>query len=127
MTNVDTREISRNSFFMMAEVCAMDETTPYRLRVRNLSAGGMMAEGDVRVTRGSLVSVDLRNLGWVEGSVAWKQDNRFGIAFVEEIDPAVVRGPAQAPAQTFDPPRYTRVAQSAVPGQQVDPSRLRKV
>lgn len=127
MSNVDTRQVNRDSLFLLAQLKVAGQDQAHRVKVRNLSAGGMMAEGDVRVTRGSLVSVDLRNLGWVEGSVAWKQDNRFGIAFVEEIDPIVVRGPAQAPAQTFDPPRYTRVAESAVPGQQVDPSRLRKV
>ena len=57
----------------------------YRVKVRNLSAGGMMAEGEAKVMRGALVAVELRNIGWVEGSVAWKQDNRFGIAFVEAL------------------------------------------
>lgn len=111
MSNVDTRQVNRDSLFLLAQLKVAGQDQAHRVKVRNLSAGGMMAEGDVRVTRGSLVSVDLRNLGWVEGSVAWKQDNRFGIAFVEEIDPAVVRGPAQAPAQTFDP-RVTRASRS---------------
>lgn len=99
MTNVDTREISRNSFFMMAEVCAMDETTPYRLRVRNLSAGGMMAEGNAPFQRGSIVTVTLRNIGEVQGTVAWRQDQRCGIAFDEEIDVALAREP-QADKET---------------------------
>ncbi|SRR5690606_28692161 len=97
MTNVDTREISRNSFFMMAEVCAMDETTPYRLRVRNLSAGGMMAEGNAPFQRGSIVTVTLRNIGEVHGVVAWRQDQRCGIAFDEEIDVALARAPLANP------------------------------
>lgn len=97
MTNVDTREISRNSFFMMAEVRALDEATPYRLRVRNLSAGGMMAEGSAPFRRGSVVTVTLRNIGEVHGTIAWRQDERYGIAFDEEIDVALARAPLANP------------------------------
>lgn len=127
MSNVDTRQVNRDSLFLLAQLKVAGQDTLHRVKVRNLSAGGMMADGDVRVARGALVSVELRNLGWVEGSVAWKQDSRFGIAFVDEIDPVVVRGPAQAAVQTFDPPRYTRVTNPVPPGQQGDPSRLRKI
>ena len=70
--------------------------------------------------RGSLVMVELRNIGWVEGSVAWKQDNRFGIAFVDEIDPAVVRAPGGPQAPEFDAPRYTRNHQAVPINQQAD-------
>lgn len=97
MTNVDTREIARNSFFMMAEMRALDEDTPYRLRVRNLSAGGMMAEGSAPFQRGSVVIVTLRNIGEVFGTVAWRQDERYGIAFDEEIDAALARAPLANP------------------------------
>ena len=71
--------------------------------------------------------VELRNIGWVEGSVAWKQDNRFGIAFVEEIDPTVVRGPAGSQAAEFDAPRYTRTHQAVPANQLPDATRLRKI
>jgi hypothetical protein len=87
----------------------------------------MMAEGDSKVIRGSRVAVELRNIGWVEGSVAWKQDSRFGIAFVDEIDPAVVRAPAAASGeQEFEIPRFTRNHQ-AVPPSQSDQNRFRKI
>ena len=79
----------------------------HRLRVRNLSAGGMMAEGDIRVQRGQLVWVAIRNVGWVEGTVAWVQDNRFGVAFRDEIDPKVVRAPLTPGEST---PRYVKPA-----------------
>ena len=46
-----------------------------------------MAEGDVRVVRGNPLAIELRNLGWVNGVVAWVQDNRFGVAFAEELHP----------------------------------------
>src|SRR5688500_14158672 len=109
MSNVDTRQVNRDSLFLLAQVRVDGQDAVYRVKVRNLSAGGMMAEGDVRVMRGALVAVELRNVGWVEGSVAWKQDNRFGIAFVDEIDPRIVRGPAAGgEAADFDAPRYTK-------------------
>ena len=92
MHNVDTRQVDRDSLFLLAQLRLNGEDRTYRVKVRNLSAGGMMAEGDVKVARGTLLEVELRNLGWVEGTVAWKQDNRFGIAFVEDIDPKRARG-----------------------------------
>jgi hypothetical protein len=126
MSNVDTRQVNRDSLFLLAQLRVDGQDVVHRVKVRNLSAGGMMAEGEARVMRGSLVMVELRNIGWVEGSVAWKQGDRFGIAFVDEIDPVVVRGPGGTPATQFEAPRYTR-AHSAVPlSQQADP-RLRKL
>jgi prepilin-type processing-associated H-X9-DG protein len=87
----------------------------------------MMAEGEAKVMRGSLVMVELRNVGWVDGSVAWKQDNRFGIAFVDEIDPVVVRGPGGPQAPDFDPPRFTKSHQPVPLNQRPESSKLRKI
>ena len=127
MSNVETRQVNRDSLFLLAQVRVDGQDAVYRVKVRNLSAGGMMAEGEAKVMRGALVAVELRNVGWVEGSVAWKQDNRFGIAFVDEIDPKVVRGPAPAPqAIEYDAPRYTK-NHVAVPPLQGDLDRLRKI
>lgn len=91
MPAVDTRNISRDSLFLLAELRLEGANAPERVKVRNLSAGGMMAEGPMRVVRGARLAVKLRNIDWVEGSVAWVQDNRFGIAFDHEIDPAQAR------------------------------------
>lgn len=96
MSNVDTRQVNRDSFFLLAQLKVASEAEEHRVKVRNLSAGGMMAEGDVKVSLGQLVSVQLRNIGWVEGSVAWAQGNRFGIAFIEQIDPKQARAPISA-------------------------------
>ena len=126
MSNVDTRQVNRDSLFLLAQLRVDGQETVSRIKVRNLSAGGMMAEGDSKVIRGSLVSVELRNLGWVEGSVAWKQDNRFGIAFVDEIDPTAVRGPAAAGGGEFEIPRFTKNHQ-AVPPSQAGDTRFRKI
>ena len=127
MSNVDTRQVNRDSLFLLAQLRVDGQDAIYRVKVRNLSAGGMMAEGEAKVMRGSLVMVELRNVGWVEGSVAWKQDNRFGIAFVNEIDPVVVRGPGGAQAPGYDAPRYTRNHVAVPANQQADLSKLRKI
>ncbi|MEO6387925.1 MAG: PilZ domain-containing protein [Croceibacterium sp.] len=107
MANVDTRQVNRESLFLLAQVRVVGQDSAVRVRVRNLSPRGMMAEGDAKVARGSLVSIELRNIGWIEGSVAWKQDNRFGIAFLAEIDPAVVREPADDSAPAYEIPKHT--------------------
>jgi len=128
MSNVDTRQVNRDSLFLLSQVRVDGAPEAYRVKVRNLSAGGMMAEGDAKVMRGALVHVELRNLGWVEGSVAWKQDDRFGIAFVDEIDPAQVRAPDASQASSYKPPRYTKTHQVAPVSQQPeDLARFRKI
>ncbi|GAA3785789.1 hypothetical protein GCM10022600_01680 [Qipengyuania pelagi] len=91
MSAVDTRNVSRDSLFLMADITVDGSTHPVRAKVRNLSAGGMMADGDFTVERGMRLVVDLRHVGHVTGTVAWVQDSRIGIAFDKEIDPKQVR------------------------------------
>jgi hypothetical protein len=125
MSNVDTRQVNRDSLFLLAQVRVAGQDGVHRVKVRNLSAGGMMAEGDVKVTRGAGVGVELRNIGWVDGTVAWKQEDRFGIAFAEEIDPILARAPLADPSD-LSSPRFTRTA-GATPVVGSDPARLRKL
>lgn len=128
MSNVDTRQVNRDSLFLLAQLRVDGRDAVHRVKVRNLSAGGMMAEGDVKVTRGERVAIELRNIGWVDGTVAWKQENRFGIAFVDEIDPLEARAPAKgSQAAEFEQPRYTRTYSTAPGAQAPDPDRLRKI
>jgi hypothetical protein len=96
MTGVETRSVARDSLFLLADIRIEQGADAHRVRVRNLSDGGMMAEGNLKVKRGHRVDVALRNIGSVAGSVAWVQDNRFGIAFDEEIDSQLARRPLQA-------------------------------
>lgn len=125
MSGVDTRHIPRDSLFLLASLRLAGDAVEHRVKVRNLSAGGMMAEGDVRVERGARLSVDLRNVGWVDGTVAWVQDKRFGIAFSEEIDASRVR--AQVGSPDAGTPRFTKPASVMPLHGAVDPSRLRKL
>ena len=108
MANVETRQVDRDSLLLLAQVRVDGSESVHRVKVRNLSAGGMMAEGALPVVRGSLVSIELRNIGWIDGSVAWKQDDRFGIAFVHEIDPKIARAPVGTVPTDLSSPRFTR-------------------
>ena len=93
MESSEHRHLSRDSLFVMADIRVDGVPGEHRIKVRNLSPGGMMGEGPVRVVRGTQVRVNLRNIGWTHGTVAWVQDSRFGIAFAEEIDPRHARAP----------------------------------
>lgn len=91
MTGVETRSVSRDSLFLLANVRVEQQSDQHRVRVRNLSDGGMMGEGTIKIKRGNRVDVELRNVGSVKGTVAWVQDQRFGVAFDEEIDSQAAR------------------------------------
>ncbi|EGD57266.1 hypothetical protein Y88_3575 [Novosphingobium nitrogenifigens DSM 19370] len=116
----DNRQVGRDSLFLMADLRVERSAGDHRIKVRNLSARGMMAEGTVKVMAGIGVEVSLRNIGWVPGRVAWIQDNRFGIAFLDDIDPKLVRAAPQGAGEGT--PRYLK--STALPP---DPSRLRKL
>ena len=119
VTDIDHRQVGRDSLFLMADLRVEGQAGDHRVKVRNLSARGMMAECTVRVTSGAGVEVNLRNIGWVAGRVAWIQDNRFGIAFVDEIDPLLPRAIAEPGEST---PRYLKSTITAP-----DPRSLRKI
>ena len=122
MSSVETRQVDRDSLLLIADVRVDGGETRNRVKVRNLSAGGMMAEGEFKVARGALVIVDLRNIGEVEGSIAWIEGNRLGIAFLEEIDPKLARAPLGTKADGLSSPRFTRTALG-----KADPRKLRSI
>ena len=119
MDESELRQITRDSLFVMADLRVDGLESEHRIRVRNLSSGGMMAEGTFNVQRGQVVWINVRNIGWVEGAVAWVQDSRFGIAFREEIDPRVARALSVAENSI---PRFARPPLAAT-----DPASLRKL
>ncbi|GGE02149.1 hypothetical protein GCM10011515_22260 [Tsuneonella deserti] len=125
MSGVDTRHINRDSLFLMAEVSLEGDSARHKVKVRNLSAGGMMAEGDLKVMRGARINVALRNVSPVEGSVAWVQDNRFGVAFAQEIDPRAPRTPVGN--GDLASPRFVRPATVLPNGLPLETGPLRKL
>ena len=114
------RHLDRDSLFLMAEVRLDGVEGEHRVRVRNLSSGGMMADGEVEARRGQALKIKLRNVGWIDGSVAWVQDTRFGVAFAKDIDPKLARAPVGAGEST---PRFTKTPLAAA----YEPGQLRKI
>ena len=99
------RNAARDSMLLSAPLRRVNAPVrhPVTLRIRNLSAGGMMAECSEPVATGEQVVLELRGIGEVTGSVAWCHDGRIGISFDTPIDPRLTRKPVTAPKRTAVP------------------------
>jgi PilZ domain len=87
------RGLDRDSLLLKAILRFPRTKDEGEVRIRNLSAGGLMAETPARVTRGELVEIHLRSIGWISGHVAWVTEGRLGIAFDHPINPKDARKP----------------------------------
>jgi PilZ domain len=99
------RVADRDSLLMIATLRFPGSNEEGDVRIRNLSAGGLMAEAPVRVARGEKVEIKLRNLGWLSGNVAWVAEGRIGISFDHPINPLDARKPNTS-ANSEEIPRY---------------------
>ena len=90
----------RDSLFLMADLRIAGQSKLHHVRVRNLSAGGLMAELPNGLAQGVEVDVDVRGIGWVTGHVAWSAAGRIGVAFVSPIDPMLARKPVTGAAKS---------------------------
>ena len=94
MSAVERQRKLRDSFYVFARMRFAGDTEQHRIRIRNVSAGGLMAECAVIPRHGEPVVVELSGLGWLPGTVCWVQEHRFGIALRRDIDPrSVLRQP----------------------------------
>lgn len=89
MADVETRSVTRDDLLLLASLWIENDPVRYNVKVRNLSSLGLMGEGGPRVARGTRLTVDLRDLGAVRGTVAWVQGDRFGVAFDDLLDTPV--------------------------------------
>jgi len=89
--NENRRQRERDSLLLVAQVRIGDEPTVREARVRNLSETGLMAELAKVVDVGTPVTVTLRGIGEVAGTVAWCTEGRMGISLDSPIDPLLVR------------------------------------
>ncbi|MBV9840879.1 MAG: PilZ domain-containing protein [Sphingomonadaceae bacterium] len=95
------RTEQRDSMMLHATLRRAHDSYESPVRIRNLSAGGMMAECELPLARGEEVEVRLKNVGAVKATVAWSVDGRIGIAFDAPIDRLRARRPvAAAPVRT---------------------------
>ena len=86
MPRIDARKEGRENLVLLAEMRVEHDPNVHPIKVRNLSPSGMMGESALRMVRGSRLTVELPQVGPVSGSVAWVQDERFGVAFDEAMD-----------------------------------------
>ncbi len=92
-TQAAKRGLDRDSLLLKAILRFPRTKHEGEVRIRNLSAGGLMAEAPLRVVRGELVEIHLRSIGWISGHVAWVTEGRLGIAFDHPINPKDARKP----------------------------------
>lgn len=88
---------------LTAQATVVGSDRVHAIRVRNLSSGGMMGEGDIAVDRGSQLKLIMPNIGTVSGTVAWIQDDRFGVAFADDIDADAVLAAGVGKCEDGDP------------------------
>lgn len=93
MRSPENRKHERDSLFLMADLRLHADGAPFRVKLRNISDSGLLAEGSLRAVRGQKVSIALANIGTVDGTVAWAAGDRCGIAFDTMIDASQVRFP----------------------------------
>jgi hypothetical protein len=90
------RQAARDSLFLSTDITVKGAHRPVTVRVRNLSPGGMMIDGNAVFREGALVVAELRGIGVISGKIAWVIDERAGVSFDEEIDPKDARAPVSA-------------------------------
>jgi hypothetical protein len=97
------RNESRDSLLLVSQFRVDGQEGSVPVRIRNLSAGGLMAELAVEVEVGTPVEIEVRGVGWVTGRIAWVAAGRCGVAFDHLIDPQAARKPVVA-AKVETPP-----------------------
>lgn len=95
----------RDSLFLLADITFEGSAEQHKVKVRNLSPGGMMVESDLEVTQGQPLVAVLRNIGPVRGQIAWTRSGRFGVAFDRNINHKLARQPVGGGTGV---PRYLR-------------------
>lgn len=83
----------RESLLLMANLRRVGDTRTIPVRVRNLSAGGLMAEINDVIDTDAPIEIEVRGIGWIRGRIAWHTEGRAGIAFDRQIDPQRARKP----------------------------------
>lgn len=84
-------ERGRGEIHLSARMRVHAEDAGFLVRIRNVSAGGLMAELPHPLPPDCAVEIKLSGLGWIAGRVVWQTEGRTGIAFDHPIDVAVVQ------------------------------------
>ncbi len=119
--SIAKRGMDRDSLFLKAVLRFSSTKDEHEVRIRNVSAGGLMAEIPTNAPRGERVEIKLHSIGWVSGHIAWVTDGRMGIAFDRPINPKDARKPANAGVREL--PLYLQKLNTTPPA----PGKLRRV
>lgn len=103
-----TRATARDSLFLAGKLRFDGINQSYDVRIRNLSATGMMAECPAAVSVGQIVVVETKGVGDIPSRVAWATDGRIGIAFDKEINPQLARNPGKVGVADMLVPDYLK-------------------
>ena len=87
------RSDRRDSLLLTATFRVIGESRDEQVRVRNLSAGGLMIELPDDIEPGTPVEIEVRGIGRIPGKIAWCTVGRAGIAFDKPVDPKKARKP----------------------------------
>lgn len=90
------RNNARDSLLLVARFRVEGSTETMQVRIRNLSSGGLMADIPEPIDIGTMVEIEVRGVGWVNGRIAWLAAGRAGVAFDHPIDPQAARKPVIA-------------------------------
>lgn len=101
------RQAQRDSLFLSAALRIDGVAHDIVTRVRNLSVGGMLVDGNELLSVGTRIDTELRGIGPVSGTVAWVSPGRAGIEFDEEVDPRLARS---APKVSHGTPLFIKTA-----------------
>ena len=95
------RRSTRDSMMLLATIRRVQDPVGEQapVRVRNLSAIGLMADYQDVALPGDAVVVTVRGIGAIAGKVAWLKRGQIGVTFDREVDPMRARKPVikQAP------------------------------
>ena len=108
MGAIETRSLARESLYVFGEMTIDGAEQANRIKVRNLSARGMMAGCDEPVRLDQEAVFALPGLGRVKGTIKWVQGHRFGIAFEQVVDPKLARQQVFFPDR--EAPRFARAS-----------------
>lgn len=111
--SIAKRGMDRDSLLLKAVLRFPNTKNEHEVRIRNVSAGGLMAQILTDVPRGERVEIKLRTIGWVSGCIAWVTEGRVGIAFDQPINPRDARKPVSTGA--LDLPLYLQKLNTTPP------------
>lgn len=95
----------------------LQDGTVLKVRVRNISSGGLGGRSDVAIDAWQPVEVRLPGIGSVAGKVAWVRQGQFGVQFDRAIDPAKALVTSSQPQATHVvPPIYQSSSDYRRPG-----------